>query len=212
MELLIHFDEQKFSNAKNAYNNMLPFLQNAVDGFNEMALSPLSDTDFKKLFTNAEELVFEKMTGGQDVSIAGLKVDKIKAMEIIKKPDGYDVFMNILNGILHDLKHPVSSFIQGIQPVNIGEIYQLNNDGQVIVKETFIQVLEKRCKTFVTTDKAIKVFALCTTIIDKCNELDLMEMIQRNPNGFNGFIREVLQGGDGKPVEINKKGIVNNYN
>lgn len=209
MDLLIHFDESGFQNTKNAFEQKAAIVQNVISVYDSLGLPKLEKRELVLMFQKPEELVFDKMTGGQDVSIAGLKVDKLKAMDILKKPDSYDSFLLAVKEALLQLSIQESPFERSVTITTIEHYFQLNDAGKVELTQAGLSGIERGYKRFASTDKAKKMYQLANGIIEKCKELEALDIIMRNPNGIVGVFKEILQGGDGKPLQIRVQGILN---
>ncbi len=131
-----------------------------------MGFAPLTVDEYSRLFKEKDELLFDKMTNGEEVSIAGLKVHKHKAIEILQKPQGYQEFMTCYESTLQLLASG-NHLGNRLNASTVIDQFELNEDGKVVIKQSFIEQLEKRVKKFATSEKAKKMYLLADGIIEK---------------------------------------------
>lgn len=72
---------------------LLPQMNNVLAAYIAMGIGHVTGAEFKALLYAPEENVFDKMTNGEPVTIMGFAIDKAKAMDMMVKPVGYDVFI-----------------------------------------------------------------------------------------------------------------------
>lgn len=207
METLIYFDKSSYERTITSYKLNIPLLQSVIDAYNSMQLPALNNDDFQRLFTETNDLIFDKMTAGETLHIAGLKLHKDKAFEILHKPDGYEAFANELENALKIIKQGNGNALS-VLPQYIKNYYELDELGNVAVKASFIKQIEKQYKRYVTSDAANSVFQFANFVIDKCNELGLTAYAKHDPNGFGSFIEKIIEGGAGKELQIKAKGVL----
>ncbi len=209
MDILIHFNEQAFKNDVQANTRAVPYLQNLVEVYNALGLEKLKPKEFSRLLLNTEELIFDKLTGGKEVSIAGIKVHKKKALEILQKPDGYEALLIAVNEVLETFKSGVPGSAIVLNSSSISHRFDVDENANIILKQSYIDELERGHKRYAKSDKAKKLYEFANAIIKTCEDHGVMEMINHNPNGIVGAIRDILEGGGGKPLTIRTQGILN---
>lgn len=194
MNVLFYFDEEKFNWKSSLYSGVIPDMQNIVSAYNGLGLAALTNDDLKDLLFNTETLVFNKMTGGQPLSIAGLTVDVHKAMELIAKPIGYAVLIQKVSYLLDAVKQqnvfPYIELRMGVY--ELGNNYELDNTGAIILKASFLASLTNSYNSYLTTDKASNVNDFAQAIITSYNTLG-MSNILNNPNGIGRAIEELFE-------------------
>ena len=93
MSILMKLDKRKVSELSNQYSLLIPELNQVLNAYNEMKIGELDTETLKDIINSPEEIVFVKITKGEPLTIMGIAVDKIKAMDIIVKPNGYHAFI-----------------------------------------------------------------------------------------------------------------------
>ncbi len=92
-KVLIATNMAKYNENISRNSILLPVIGNVLVAYNAMDIGKLTGAEFKAMVLSPEETVFDKMTGGEPVSIMGFAVDKTKAIEMIVKPNGYSDFI-----------------------------------------------------------------------------------------------------------------------
>ena len=140
MDTLLYFDEAGYEAARDRIEKIgATSIQNIVDQYQTLGIADLQPEELSKLFKTPDDLVFDKITGGQLV-IGGAVLNKSKAMEIIEKPQGYDAFIALIKTTMQDLKDNLLP--PGNYPVNeynVDFVTQLNLKGIVLANAFVIQ-------------------------------------------------------------------------
>lgn len=144
---LISFDERNYKTAKEDFESKTSLLQQIVAAYNVLNLPALSTQEFYSLILNPTEVVFDKMTGGEPVSIAGLHVDKKKAFELLIKPTGYDALLSTIESVFAQLKTNFWLFKNTpVNKNNVSRFFELDSDGNV----SMISALDEQVKEYYT--------------------------------------------------------------
>ncbi|MEO6456547.1 MAG: hypothetical protein ABIN97_20895 [Ginsengibacter sp.] len=191
MSVLIKFDKERYLTDKAAFESFVPAIQEVVDTFNAMPLQPLNAKEFERLFNAPGELVFDKMCEGKPVSIAGMEVNKIKAMEILNMPVGYNEFKQKIDQVIISLGDN-HFHISNINPAGVGRFYQLNESGKVILHPDKDAELQRIHKKYATSERAKKILEFVNFIIDKSKEPGLEQIIKTNPDGVWNILKGTI--------------------
>jgi hypothetical protein len=195
MNTVIEFNESVYIGQKEGYESLITDLQQAVDSYNALGFQPLAKEEFSRLFNDFEVLVFDKMTEGKPIVMGGLEIHKDKALEILKKPAGYEGMKHFVDKAKQSLKsaeftHPLN---KSIAVSNVGIFYELNDAGLVQFNALKDEELKRLNTKIAASDNAIKMLDLANTIIDKCKELDLLRIVSQEPNGLGFIINHLIE-------------------
>jgi hypothetical protein len=173
--VLISFNEQLYKQKIAAFETYASIMQKVVETFAALTLPALTIIDLQSLFHDPVSMVFDKMTNGQPVSIAGLQVDKIKAMELLIKPGGYEELLDTVAESKKAIAHHQYDFAR----FNISSIADCFDmvDGAILLKPLKEAELKESCNAYAKTDNAKKMLAFTQTIVDKANELGVRNLI-----------------------------------
>lgn len=214
-DVLIYFDESGYIRDKDTYNRIGSILQGIISNYNALGFGNLVDSELVQLFNNPIEFIFDKMTGGEQVSIAGVEVHKEKAIDILKKPIGYEALIAQLNEFkLKGVGVELSITPRRVTGSTIAGIYTIDLNGDIVLKASFDAQLKEQYKKYAKTERAKKMLEFAQSIIDKADELEITDLLKRNPNGPWHTIKHIVNGGDGKDIALNVDGIMiyNNIN
>ena len=207
MSKTIHFDEAKHNDQKQQFKELLNHVQSSIDCYNKLGYSKLNNEEVQKLFTDTEELIFDKMTEGKETSIAGLELHKHKALEMFKKPVGYEELIQSVKSTNDTLLNHLYSIVK-ISKNEISYYFILDENGVVDFTEKFLSSLEARHTFKATSEKAKLVLEFAQIVIDKANELGIVGIANKNPNGFGRFISDIIECDHNKEPKLNIKGIM----
>lgn len=157
-KIFIQFDEAEYNNRLSRYKLYVTKLQVVLDAYNAMKLPALNTGEFRALLRNFETTIFDKMNNGESFSLAGMELDKAKAMELLTKPEGY----NTLETLIKDYQ----------QVVNWD--HYINS---IIIKDGIVKVCDSVCKTekeattlYAQTDDQIKALKFAKKIMELVKE------------------------------------------
>lgn len=185
--ILIHFDESGYDNKKAEFETIATALQQAVTAYNTLGLADLATSDLSNLFLKTEELIFDKMTDGEPVSIAGLQVDKVKAMEILMKPSGYENLLATIESLKASLQNgPYNGIRIQLTKAFIETNYELD-EGNIVFKSSANTALENTFKHYATTPLAKKMYVLAQAILEGIDDLGLNDGFKTIPDKYNPF-------------------------
>ena len=144
----------------------------------------------------------KKCGSQEEVSIAGLKVHKHKALEILQKPTGCTEFIACLNNAIHQLSSVGDHNSRPLKVDALISYFELSETGTVVIKETFLKQLENSNKKFAKSETAKKVHELATMIIAKCEDPVIMKVLKHYPGGVGLFINSLFDNYEGKPPDF----------
>lgn len=210
MDTLLYFDEAGYEAARDRIEKIgATSIQNIVDQYQTLGIADLQPEELSKLFKTPDDLVFDKITGGQLV-IGGAVLNKSKAMEIIEKPQGYDAFIALIKTTMQDLKDNLLP--PGNYPVNeynVDTYFELDNNLEVSVKSELDTKLQKSFKRYAKSVQAKKMLELAQAIIAKYDELGIKDIIASNSNSIGSIINEVVNRSTyGNTVSLNYQGVL----
>lgn len=165
-KVLIKFNETAFDDKKSIYDLLCNDVQNVVDTFKGLNVD-LLPTELHNLFCNTDELLFDKLTVGKDITLAGLKVSKAKALEIIEKPLGYNTLITAIKQCLHNFsQHEGMLHNTKINAQSICDYFILNDEGVIVLNERFIKRLRESYSFYAITERAKNLVAFQNDLID----------------------------------------------
>ena len=204
-DVLISYDKSGYLADKASYNRIAEFIQTVANNYNSLGFGSLIASELPILFNSPIDFIFDKMTGGQPVTIGNITVNKQKAIEILNKPEGYEMLIAQIDefgkkGVFDERHH--RNF--HVNKANIATVYTIDENGQVVIAEAFDLGLKSNNKKFAKTDTAKKMLQLSKTIVDKAKELGVSDLIHGNT------ISHIISGIDPRRGElsINVDGIV----
>lgn len=193
-DVLLSFNEAKSTAAKNAIQSIgQNVIQPIVDLYQTLGVPVLNTDDLKPMFKDPEGFIFDKVTGGGTLHINGQAVDRMKAIELLKKPAGYDSFILLLNSSIEDLKgrllfpdnYPVT-------PDNIDLYFELAEDNTVVFKQSMQDKIDASYKRYAKSDLAKNMVEFAQAIIDKHDELDLGSVTKNVGGGLKHIIGKLI--------------------
>lgn len=204
MEKLLIIDQSHYREAlKEIWGFVKSETQQVVDAYNAMGIGQLKNEDFKAMFLDTENLIFDRITGGQ-VAFGGVPVDRKKALELIEKPQNYQLFLDALDKYEKDAADPnkwtggsVGSFgHQAARSIvfrmsDIDNYFDINDKtGKVIYSPAHQLHLDEFGKIYAETEEAINTYLFFQDVVDAYQKRDLEKF---NPIcntkrvlGFNG--------------------------
>lgn len=196
-KVLLSFDESNFSIQKEGIENCLPEIQKAVNEFNAFGYEPLTNDELQRLFTETNDLFFDKITKGQPLSIGGLDIDKTKALEIIKKPTGFESLIKSIADATKALQDAATDYkLQGLKIFSIRTIQsfvELNAENIVVVKSGVLDELKKLNELYAQTPVAIKLHELAVLVAEKCKDAEIANVLKSNPDGISKVIKSLFK-------------------
>lgn len=203
MSVLLYFDQGNYNAKKVQLEAVAGYLQQAVTAYNVLGLAALNQADFVRLFNQPIDLVFDKMTGGQPLLIGGLPLNKDQAIAMLTKPGGYDNLISTINTVIADMKNQ-----QQTHPSIIQYAFQLDGSGNIIIGAAYDLSLQEQYKRYATSDTAIGMNQLYTSIISQITTLGLMDKATQYQSGFGEFISSLFESRYGKAPTLNWKKII----
>ncbi len=201
--VLIGFNETEYLYSKQNIGRACSVVQSVVNQYNSLKLKPIENGELSNLFLNPVDFVFDRMTNGQPVSIVGLEVHAHKAMEILKKPIGYDDLLVMISEAKGNTQQ-----ILGVSVHQFDETFVIDGEGNILVspeKEEKIKALYRR---FATSKTAKNAYTLASTILEQVDDLGLSDIANTHKEGFGGFLKELFDMQGGKKVIINTRSIL----
>lgn len=192
-DVLIQFDEAHYNLAVDNYETVVEDIQEVVTAYNLLNFAPLTTQELHKLFTGFEDLMFDKMTEGQPVSIGAFKLNRKKALEILDKPNGYETLAHKVAEVKQRFneRHLVDSN-RPFAVHMISFVYEIAGDGKLSIKPNFLQALHNRYKILAKSDAAKQVFAFVQAVKKAYEDHEINKCGDIRGNGLTGFLNEVL--------------------
>lgn len=193
MSILIHYDENNYLNDVAALQNIgLTHIQDVVNGYLALDIGKLFPSEFKRLFEAPEELIFDKITGGE-LAIQGIKVKKKEAMALLERPNGYDGLLQSINSVFGYLKEQrIKCFNTPVSLANLDKIFELNESLEVVVREDYKERMQAAYKKYATSDKAKAMYAFAKSILEKYDELQISQYYRSNGLSLGTVINEFI--------------------
>lgn len=199
-DVLISYDEAGYLRIKGSYDRIAVKIQGIVDSYNLLGFGDLAANELLGLFQAPIDFIFDKMTGGQPVSIGGLQVDKQKAIDILIKPAGYDAFVNAITGTKGSIKDDEHYSNVGVAINSIADLYTINVSGDVVITGAFDTKLQEQNKLYAKSDLAKAVLTFAQNFLQTADELGLTNIFKSNPNGVGHTISYLIKGGTNSPT------------
>lgn len=210
MKKLLSFNQALYETQINQIECYIEDIQEVVNAYEKLGFGSLQKDELHLLFTQPANLVFDKITKGKPLSIGDTMIDKVKAIEIVKKPDGYESLLNAIQKAVSTLKNSdnnnrVLKLAKSFDVSQVSEFFELSIEGKVIVKNSIYDRLKEQNKNYATSERAIKLFELGQLLIEKCQDSILAELVKNDPDGLPHVLKSILnEKRDGQPaVSIN---------
>jgi hypothetical protein len=212
MNILISYNENDYLNAEAHLQNIgLIHIQEVVNDYLKLGVGTLYPAEFSRLFKQPIELIFDKITGGE-LAISGIKVDKKKAIEIIDKPNGYQIFLDKLSNTMSYLTtQSIAGLYRTVTVENLTTFFVLNESCEVKINDDIKAPLQNSFKKYATSIKAKKLYEFSRAVIDKYNELEICTVIAGRGDSIGGILNDLIETKYGKGIEIRESGILS-YN
>lgn len=192
-DVLLSFDENKSIASKNAIQSIgVNVIQPIVNSYATLNIAVLNADDLQPLFKDPEGFIFDKMTGGS-LMLGGVEADRTKAIELLKKPEGYDNFVQLIKDAIADLKGRL--LFPGNYPVtpdNIDSYFELDGENTVVFKQEMKDKIEAGCKRYAKSDLAKSMLEFAQEIIDKHDELELGDYTKSIGSGLQHVIANII--------------------
>jgi hypothetical protein len=208
-DILISFNEDRYDRAIAHIENIgNTVIQNVVDEYATLGINNLVPEDLSRLFGDTENLIFDKMTGGQ-VVIQGMETERSKVIDLFKKPNGYDAFIVLVKSTVSDLKDKlIFPLNYPITPSNIDSYFELDGDLNIVFKDSMKEKIEESLKVYAKSNKAKALLAFAQDIIASYEENGIQLLNASNGDGVSGLLKEILNNPFGQGVSLNVDGIV----
>lgn len=195
--VLLAFDESKFATQKEGAEILINEVQNIVDTFNAFGFEPLKNNELHTLFFNPNELLFDKVTKGQPISISGIEIDKVKAMEFIKKPEGYETFESKKSNVVKKVQDIGTDYhlknAKTFSKDNIKNVFEIDVKGIVSIKQIIFDELKRSNELYATSPEAVKMYELAVMVCEKCKEPEISEAVRNNGDGLHKVIKGLFK-------------------
>lgn len=166
--VLILDDSSKRTTLQNAWAQAKAAAQNIVTLYDATGLDALTPSEFTQLFTDFDNLIFDKITGGS-LSIGSVPVEKSEALKLIAKPNGYDALVTAINQFAQDglnKKYSYDALLQvGFDKNNISFYFVLDGSNTVQYATGLDTQLNSTGKYYATTDKQIAMFDFAQDVV-----------------------------------------------
>lgn len=158
-DILLGYDKQQFSTNIERKGKYLKEYNQILGVYNALSLAAITGAEFKTLVLNPAFLVFDKITGGQDVEIAGLKVNKEKAMEILEKPAGYQNLLDVIDTYKKN-RNDFTHYLNGVDIVG----------GEIVLSQSVLDSEVENSKIWAKSQGAKTAYAFAQAVIKLSEE------------------------------------------
>lgn len=197
-KVLLQFDQNQFHDRVKKLSIYLPMLKDILSSY--MALNipgDLTELEFKSLVVDPSSFVFDKITEGKDVKLAGLNLNKEQAFSLLEKPAGYDSMLKLIE----TFKASATNWNYYLEVSSI-------NDGSICLCPNTVKKEKASCSIYARTEKQIRAFKFAQAVCEKATEIfgegkisDLGAFIQKT-------VQPIYDSGADKSYKINYKGIL----
>jgi hypothetical protein len=204
----IHFDEFKYKIWVEGFEFFIPTLEEIVSDYAALNLTLLQPGELSALFFTPKEFIFDKMTEGEPIIIGKNEIDKAKAMDILKKPKGYERLL----GIIDLARQKFAKAFEKIRFERVTSIQQLlnyfecNDAMNVTIKESTIQQVKEKCTIYAETELTQSVLEFAQNLHKMFIENKFYLQIQHSNNAGHeapDFLKNLFKVGE-NGFEIDK--------
>lgn len=211
MEVIISFDKDGFTNAKsNLLNIGQTIFEQALNQYSVLGLAELVAFDFPKFLTQPETFIFDKLTGGE-FKINDLKISQQKAMEMIEKPKGYELFISAIKEIFAFWgkdQNWIREFNEPVTPKNINSFFELTEGMEIQLTKSCLSRLEAKFKIAAKSSAAIAVNDFANKVISLYNDLGMEKYFGGNGESMGSIVNEIIVREHRKPLKVNLDGVL----
>lgn len=188
--VLIHDNADLRNTMISIWGDVVAAAQNIVDLYDATGLAALTPTEFIQLLKTPDDLLFDKITGGE-LAIGGVPVIKSKAMEIIATPAGTEALKQAIDQFFvdgaskkffHDLEKRVT-FSRG----DIENSLVLDGTNTVQIAAALQAKLDANGKCYATGDETTKIYQFIQNMVADYFALGLDTHFSWNKNPIPGF-------------------------
>jgi hypothetical protein len=168
---LHHDEELKFANKDLAhYNGLLSVIKKQVPGFN-ITIGAIAN-----LLENPAEFAFDIVVGDNPLTIAGARVNKKKAMDLIELPDNWKAVIKAAEKLNRDFSensvHKNGVFYavnSAINRLNISDLEVVKNE--FVLSSIFIDSLKEKHSLYTKNEKQEKLLMHFSALSSTINEM-----------------------------------------
>ncbi len=157
------------TNFKSNWNRAKSDVQKVVDLYNVMGLPPLNSKQLHGLFNDTINTLYDIFTGNEAAHLTigkgegrgHLAIDRVKAMDILDKPKGYD---ELLAAIAESSKSLANAYTANtpydvrVNAAQIIDTFVIDENGNLGFTETVATGIENAGKVFVNTEKGQAIY------------------------------------------------------
>jgi len=189
--ILIRHDCEKNETILTNLKKLLPEYQAVITAYNKLGLAKIQNGELELLFADPETFVFDKQIADAPLSLAGLPINKQKAMEIVEKPAGFED----LKDALHNAQLETKQFNE-IQSYKIGwpalPCFQMDEKNKLSIKEETLADIKERCSFYATSERAQSVLKFAQAIVKAAEDPEIANMIHHDGDGLVGVIKKIF--------------------
>lgn len=194
--VLVNFKQSNFNLQKEGLAILLNDFKSIVKAFNSFGYEPLKSNELQRLFNDIKGLVFDKVTKGQNISIGEIEIEKEKAIEFIKKPEGLNELINQVSTFIQSFSFCVNNYnLRGVSSFSIAsidEIFNIDSNNDVFLSTQLLEKFEYSNKQHVEQPIALKLFELAKMIKEKCSDEDLKQLIKYESDGIGKIVKHIF--------------------
>jgi len=173
-KLLIEFNEENFKSEISSIQDIAELIKDATVNYESLKVGTFTKEDFKPLFFNTENFIFEKIMKDVNPEINGIKINRRKFWdEFAIKPQGYFDVIASVERVKKQIDIRQRHNKNEEEPVS-HEVYfsffELHADRSIGIKQTKIDSIKSKYQKFIESDKAKAAYTMVKKIADIINE------------------------------------------
>ena len=203
-----HFNTQN----KSRWNDAFTEIQNVLDLYNATGLPALGNDELGGLFTNTTDVLYNKLAGGSAhlfTTEGSVEVDKEVALNIIKKPEGFDELQEAVeNYVGNGTKHYGDAYGKiGFNVAVLDKYFMLDSKGKLQFTKEHLAAMEDYGNQYIKTQRGQDVYKFTQDVVAAyfANNMDkhLPRKGKMNIETLTEYLSNVMQG-----IDLEKKEVI----
>ena len=178
-----------------ADENIIEQMKEVIQIYNSIGVGKFEKEDFKGLFFDTENFIFEKIMKDKKPEFYGMAIDKRKFFnDFLVKPKGYYDLIAQLERFIKRTNYTIKQYWPYENIKSYLNFFSVLSDGEFEIKQEVLDKQKSKNEVYIKTEKAKRAykFALALTEILKDSELRAEFRIDGRQS-FEQFVSSVIQ-------------------
>lgn len=175
-KVLMFTDQDRLEGKIGSCEIYLSLFNDVLKGYLKLNFGPIDFLEFRELVADPECFIFDKMTGGEKIEIAGLKISKHKAIDLLEKPEGYEELIKSI-----EILKGANGFT--FQQLNIHDLVK----NEIVLSKDYIDNAKESANVYATNEKELALFEFLNRVMK-----DAVETFGEGSISINKLFSECL--------------------